>query len=127
MTEESASSLRGIKLSTVAKMCHEVQRVWQHAIGEPINPPWKQAPEWMRETAMEGVYFHCQNPLASPAASHEAWMAKKLADGWKHGPVKNPETKEHPCIVAFDQLPREQQLKDYLFRGVVHVMLGLPL
>jgi len=36
--------------------------------------------------------------------------------------VKDTEKKEHPCIVPFDQLPREQQAKDYLFRGVVHAV-----
>jgi hypothetical protein len=51
-------------------------------------------------------------------------MAQKLAEGWKLGPVKNPEAKEHPCLVPFDDLPVEQKVKDYLFRGVVRALAG---
>ena len=57
-----------------------------------------------------------------PEASHESWMKQKLEEGWKYGPVKDPERKEHHCIVPFDQLPREQQAKDFLFRAVVHAL-----
>ena len=46
-------------------------------------------------------------------------MAEKLKDGWKFGEVKNPETKEHPCMVAYEELPKEQQTKDALFISVV--------
>lgn len=42
------------------------------------------------------------------------------AAGWKYGPVKDPERKEHPCFVPYDGLPPEQRAKDYLFRAVVH-------
>ena len=49
-------------------------------------------------------------------------MKQKLDDGWKYGPVKDAEKKEHPCLVPFEQLPKEQQAKDYLFRGAVHAM-----
>jgi hypothetical protein len=60
--------------------------------------------------------------LAPASASHENWMKEKEADGWKYGTIKDPEKKEHPCIVPFEQLPKEQQFKDHLFRGIVHAM-----
>jgi hypothetical protein len=49
-------------------------------------------------------------------------MAEKLAAGWEYGPVKDAEAKRHPCLVPFNQLPREQQAKDYIFRAVVHAL-----
>ena len=48
--------------------------------------------------------------------------AQKVADGWGYGETKDPEAKTHPCMVAFDQLPREQQAKDFIFRSIVHAM-----
>lgn len=59
-----------------------------------------------------------------PQASHESWMDQKIADGWIYGKVKNQNLVRptHPCIVPFDQLPREQQAKDYIFRAVVHAL-----
>ena len=55
-------------------------------------------------------------------ASHESWMRQKVTDGWVFGAEKNPDRKEHPCLVPFDQLPREQQAKDFIFRAVVHAL-----
>jgi hypothetical protein len=46
-------------------------------------------------------------------------MQEKKAAGWIYGPVKDPEKKEHPCIVPYDQLPIEQRTKDYLFKAIV--------
>lgn len=56
------------------------------------------------------------------SASHQSWMAQKLADGWTFGPVKDAEKKQHPCLVPFNLLPREQQAKDFIFRGIVHAL-----
>ncbi len=87
------------------------------------QPEWEDAPEWQRVSARLGVELHLSGDHG-PEASHSSWMNQKLAQGWKYGPEKNPETKEHHCLVPFDQLPKEQQAKDFLFRGVVHAMKG---
>ena len=68
-----------------------------------------------------GVDLHTMGDFG-PEASHISWMNQKLDDGWKYGHVKYPEKKEHPCLVPFDQLPREQQAKDFIFRAVVHAL-----
>ena len=64
--------------------------------------------------------FHLENPNAGPDESHKSWLKQKEEEGWKYGPVKNPETKEHPCFVSYDELPVNQRSKDYLFKQVVH-------
>ncbi|MEQ9948114.1 RyR domain-containing protein [Pectobacterium aroidearum] len=65
------------------------------------------------------MVFHL-NGDHPPEASHNKWLEFKKQDGWKYGPVKDAEKKEHPCFVPYGQLPKEQQVKDYLFRAVVH-------
>jgi hypothetical protein len=74
-----------------------------------------------------GVRFHIANPDAGDAASHDSWMEQKRADGWIYGKVKDPEASPptHPCMVAFEELPPEQQLKDKLFRTTVHNLWSL--
>ena len=49
-------------------------------------------------------------------------MRQKEEEGWTWGPVKDPEKKQHPCMVPFDQLPREQQAKDFIFRSIVRAL-----
>ncbi len=105
----------------IARVCHEVNRAYCQALGDMSQPAWEDAPEWQRASARLGVELHVSGDHG-PEASHESWMKQKLEEGWKYGPVKDPERKEHHCIVPFDQLPREQQAKDFLFRAVVHAM-----
>lgn len=106
----------------IARVAHEVNRAYCEALGDYSQPRWEEAPPWQRESALHVVALHLADPDAGPQASHQAWMAQKLADGWKCGAVKNPAAKEHPCLVPFEQLPLEQRVKDYLFRGVVRAL-----
>jgi hypothetical protein len=107
-------------IEAIAAVCHEVNRAYREALGESPSQPWESAPDNERSSAIVGVKFHLDSPHADPRSSHECWLAEKEASGWKYGPVKDADRKEHPCFVPYDQLPVEQLAKDYLFRAVVH-------
>lgn len=111
------------RMDQIARVCHEVNRAYCAALGDTSQPAWEDAPAWQRESARMGVDLHTMGDFG-PEASHISWMSQKLADGWVYGPVKNPDAKQHPCLVSFAELSREQQAKDYLFRGVVHALRG---
>jgi hypothetical protein len=108
------------KLYAIAQVAHELNKSYCEFLGDFSQPSWDDAPMWQVESAVNGVLFHVEHPDAGPDASHNSWMKEKVDNGWVWGPVKNPETKEHPCIVPFEQLSKEQQYKDHLFRQVVH-------
>ena len=103
----------------VAKVCHETNRAYCETIGDTSQKSWADAEQWQRDSAIKGVEYALANPHAAPSAQHEAWLNDKTAAGWKYGPVKDVEKKEHPCCVPYSQLPVEQKVKDFLFRGVV--------
>lgn len=103
-----------------AEVCHEANRAYCESIGDFSQPRWKDAPEWQRNSAMNGVIFHLQRPDAPASASHQNWLEEKLADGWSYGPAKDPINKHHPCILPFNELPLDQRIKDHIFRSVVH-------
>ena len=107
----------------IAKVAHEVNKAYCQALGDLSQPAWEDAPDWQKESAIKGVEFHASNPEAGPEASHESWLKEKEDAGWKYGPVKDPEKKEHHCFVSFEQLPKEQQAKDYIFRAIVHALI----
>jgi hypothetical protein len=109
----------------IARVCHEVNRAYCASIGDHSQPAWEDAPDWQRKSATDGVAFTLANPGATPKDSHGSWLAAKAADGWKYGPVKDPEAREHPCFVPYEQLPQEQRSKDYLFQAVVRA-IGVP-
>jgi len=112
----------GISNFEIARVAHEVNRAYCVSIGDNSQPAWKDAPQWQKDSAVSGVEFVKANPDATPDKSHESWLKEKKAAGWKYGPVKNPEKKEHPCFVPYLDLPLEQRVKDYLFQGVVRAL-----
>lgn len=117
--------MKTLSVEEVARVCHETNRVYCEVLGDGSQTLWHFSPEWQRVSAINGVIFHRNNPEASPSASHESWLEEKRNAGWKYGPVKNPDTKEHPCFVPFTGLPLEQQAKDKLFKGVVDALREL--
>lgn len=106
-------------INQIAKTCHEVNKAFCEANGDLSQPSWEDAPEWQKESAFNGVYFHLNNPDSKPCDSHNNWMKEKLEDGWVFGLEKDPEKKTHPCIVQYEDLPLVQKTKDYLFIAVV--------
>ena len=114
-----------LSIEEIAKVCHEANRGYCKAIGDNSQLPWDEAPQWVKTSAINGVCFHLDNPNAGPSGSHENWLKEKEKDGWKYGATKDPEKKEHPCFVPYDQLPKEQQAKDYIFTSIVKTLSSL--
>ena len=112
-------------IDRAAYAAHEANRVLCLALGDDSQPKWADAPEWQKTSAVKGVHLIAANPSTTPEQSHQGWLDEKSATGWKYGPVKNPETKEHPCFVPYRELPENQRLKDEMFGLVVRAVLGL--
>jgi len=110
-----------MEIEKIARIAHEINKAYCEALGDFSQVSWEDAPEWQRESARMGVDLHMSGDFG-PEASHISWMKQKVEDGWVYGEVKDEHLKTHPCIVSFDQLPVEQQAKDYIFRAVVHAL-----
>lgn len=109
----------------IARICHEANRALCLADGDDSQVAWAAAPQWQRDSAIAGVQFRGQNPEAPASATHDAWSADKIKDGWVYGPTKDAEAKTHPCLVPFDQLPPHQRAKDVLFGAICAALLPL--
>lgn len=121
MTTESGFSQSQIE--TIARTTHEMNKAYCERLGDTSQKPWDEAPAWQKESAISGVKFALANPKVTPAEMHEKWLAHKEADGWTYGAVKDPEKKQHPCFVPYDQLPPDQQKKDEIFKATVETCL----
>ena len=108
----------------IAKICHETNRAYCDALGDTSQVSWADAPDWQKDSAINGVKFHRETQDARSSHSHECWLAEKKEAGWKYGPTKDVEKKEHPCFVPYDELPEEQKLKDSFFIAIVNTALG---
>lgn len=109
----------------VAMMCHEANRNLCIALGDFSQKPWEDAPQWQQDSAFNGVIFNLNNPDAPASASHDSWLEEKRVNGWSWGLEKDAELKTHPCFVPYEELPKEQQAKDHLFKAIVAAMAPL--
>ena len=111
-------------LNLIAQVCaraaHEVNNVYNRAIGDAPSPEWDVLTEAQRNGAVAGA-LHALNG-GTPEGSHELWLATRGAEGWVYGPEKSFEKKTSPCFVPYADLPSSQRAKDALFQGVVRAM-----
>lgn len=107
-------------IEACAQAAHEANRAYCKAIGDDAVP-WDTAPDWQRESCREGVRGVLLRGNG-PKESHASWLEHKTKEGWKYGPVKDPEKKEHPCFVPYEDLPDAQKAKDSIFTSVVHAV-----
>lgn len=113
-----------IDIEAIAQAAHRANRQYCFFLGDNSQVPWDEAPQWQRDSAVNGVRYAIDNDYPAPELMHENWMKVKLAEGWVYGEIKDPEKKQHPCIVPYEQLPEAQRIKDELFRYVVRTCAG---
>jgi hypothetical protein len=41
--------------------------------------------------------------------AHDIWALKRIEEGWRYGSQRNDETREHPCLVPYDELPDSEK------------------
>ena len=107
---------------SIAKVAHEANRALCQTFGDMSQLAWTAAPVWQKKSAIEGVEFCLDNPDAPDSAVHDAWLTTKERDGWEYGKKKDTEKKTHPCMIPYDKLPEQQQLKDKLFKTIVKTL-----
>lgn len=43
---------------------------------------------------------------------HEVWAAGRMAEGWTYGARRDDALKQHPCLVAYEELPDSEREYD---------------
>jgi hypothetical protein len=117
--------MAAVNIMTLARILHENNRVLQYSAGEEVGPAWLDAPQDQIDSTVKGIQLAALGQ--NPRALHGSWMKDKLEAGWVYGEVKDSEKKTHPYLVAYDELPKEQQLKDVLFYTTVKQFVDLNL
>ena len=43
---------------------------------------------------------------------HEVWAQSRMEQGWTYGEERNDQFKQHPCLVAYEELPEVEKAYD---------------
>ena len=58
--------------------------------------------------------------------AHDLWAQQRFADGWSYGPHRNDQAKQHPCLVAYEELPdSEKEYDRHAALGTLKAILAL--
>jgi hypothetical protein len=44
--------------------------------------------------------------------AHDLWAAQRMQAGWTHGPQRDDQAKQHPCLVPYADLPDSEKEYD---------------
>ena len=106
-------------ITEIAGIAHEANRAYCESLGDFSQDYWSGAAQWQRDSAINGVKAIKDGIVTRPEQSHENWLKLKEEEGWVYGNVKNTNIEvgvlTHPCMVPFNLLPHQQQMKDHLF------------
>lgn len=104
----------------IAQVVHEANRALQAVLGEPVDPHWEDPTcTWQKDSTIRAVQ-EIINVGFDAKGQHESWMRERLEQGWVYGPVKNANAspKTNPALVAYDELPAAQRVKDTLRNSI---------
>lgn len=111
------------QIENFAKIAHDCNKSFCETIGDDSQQNWEDCSQAQKDSAIAGVKFHASNPNSKAEDSHLSWFKQKKEDGWVYGLIKIPDLKQHPCMVPFESLPEEEQMKDHLFKNIVDTLV----
>lgn len=82
---------------------------------------WEELPQHMKEGLIKAIKDNL-----SPEEGHNQWMKNRLENGWTYGTTKDIQLKTSPCLIPYNQLPYQQQIKDYIRQAIIEFFKDDP-
>lgn len=111
-----------MKEEIIAQICHQANREYCKTQNDHSQRIWECAPQWQKDSAINGVKFVLANPEVTPEDVHNNWLKEKQANGWVYGEVKDETKKTHPCCIPYNDFPVKQKAKDAIFLAIVNAL-----
>lgn len=55
--------------------------------------------------------------------THDVWSQQRITDGWRYGPYRDDQKKEHPGLIPYEQLDESE--KEYDRRTAIEVLKAI--
>lgn len=95
-----------MKLAQLAQVVHESAKTLYRGFNlRDDEPAWSALPAAVRGRFIEIVQAGAKDRKINAGIWHETWCRELKNDGWVIGPYPNSETKQHPALVTYTELP----------------------
>lgn len=104
----------------ISELWHNILLEIRKANEESLLTTFEDLDEDHKKFLIDSIDEVIENNIISGKEYHDVWMKLKIRDGYTYHPVKDDSKKQHNCLVEFEDLNFEQQLKDDLFINTIH-------
>jgi hypothetical protein len=106
----------------LAKVAHEMNRVYCQLSGDDSVQPWDKATDTQRKGMIFGVVHQLKMPGADTTSLHRG-LFKALSDnGWRFGDKIDHVKGTHPGCLPFQEMSPEYKARTLLFTTLVEQM-----
>lgn len=75
-----------------------------------LAPDYEPDPIDTSQIFLDGELVDLVDMIA--ASVHDRWALQRMAEGWRYGPERNDQSKTHPDLVAYENLPESEKAYD---------------
>ncbi len=106
-----------------AEFVYEGALIAALAAQAPIVPePWSERKDDFKSQFRDVIEKQCSPARSSsPEKLHDDWVVAYLKNGWKYGPVRDREKREHPDMVPYSELGQLERDKDDVFIALCEI------
>jgi hypothetical protein len=79
-------------------------------IATPFGPYLPRVPDTDELARAAALLSDAVKAIAE--VNHDVWAAKRIAEGWRHGPARNDAARLHPDLVAYPHLSEAEKSYD---------------
>lgn len=107
-----------------ARLVYEATRIEAAWSERSIVPePWEDRDDKFKKNMINIIEKYISlDKLPTPEEAHDSWMKAYFDMGWKYGEKRDVDKKEHPDLVPFDELPKDERDKDAIFLAFVWIV-----
>jgi len=109
-----------IQVEEVAEICHEAYRIYRIKYNDNYIKTWSKLTEDEKRSSIWGVEFVIENKdKINPEIIHDAWVNKKISEGWTAGDYVDYNEKVHANMIDYEKLDKKAKILYKLFINTV--------
>jgi hypothetical protein len=111
-------------VADIARIAYEATRQLALVFNE-TRTAWDELSDDLRQLIIQRAREHLEHPERTAQSTHEAWVDRRLLEGWHYAADLDLKEKRHPHLVPFNKLPPRERARQTLFVSTVASLVNL--
>jgi hypothetical protein len=111
-------------IADIARIAHEATRQLAMVYNE-TRTAWEALSDDLQQLIIQRVREHLEHPEQSAQSTHDAWVDRRLLEGWQYAADLNLQERRHPHLMPFHKLPPRERARQTLFVSTITALASL--